>query len=349
MVVLDIYGKIERTMISDKLKLFIANLPDDWKDTIKEDIFEEIRRIEFNRKEQQIKYGKVLTDVFDYTKAKKIVETNIETIKGYSLDTLENCIDCILENMIFIEFDYDYNDMPFFDWTTNCFDGRLCEEDYSEKIVKLLNFMKRKNHFRAHFNVIYSSNNDYFSVIPRITTALALRTDSEFKGFRIKDEAISDFKKCGECIDDFLQTESDYYKLDFIVEALNKGDDYKHYHFLKTFTVLEMLLLNKNQQTNEIDNYINPIIKQIYSEESEQATKLLRQMRNKVGHGDFKGFNKKAYEFADKYMKSYQFDYSEYSHLNWILLHTCCLLDDILKEVLIEKFNIDRYFQVAHA
>ena len=349
MIVLDIYGKIERTMISEKLKLYISNLPKDWKEFIKETIFEEIRKIEFNRKEEQIKFGKALNDQFNYTIAKKIVETNIGNIKGYSLDTLENCIDCILENMIFIEFDYEYSDMPFFDWTTNCFDGRICEEDYSEKIVKLLNFMNRDNHVRAHFNVVYSSNNDYISVIPRITSTLSLRINSEFKGFKTKEDAICDLKKCGKCIDDYLQSESDYYKLDFIVEALNKEDDYKHYHFLRVFTILEMLLLNKKQQTQEIDNYINPIIKQIYNKDSDQATKLLRQMRNKVGHGDFKGFNKKAYEFADIYMKNFQFDYSEYSHLNWILLHTCCLLDDILKEVLNQNFNIDKYFQMAHA
>ncbi|MDL5041597.1 hypothetical protein [Heyndrickxia coagulans] len=349
MVVLDIYGKIERTTISEKLKLYIDNLPDDWKETIKEEIYEEIRKIEFNRKEQMIKYGKTYTDVFDFTIAKKIVETNIGNTKGYTLSTLENCIDYIIENMIFIEFDYDYSDMPFFDWTTNFFDGRFCEGDYSEKLVKLFNFMNPEKHGRAHFNVIYSSNNDYLSVLPRVTSLLSYRIRSGFKGFKTKEETIYDLKKCGECLDSFLQTEDDYYKLDFIVEAINKNDDYKHYHFLRVFTILEMLLLNKKQRTKEIDYYINPIIKRIYNEESEQATKLLRQMRNKVGHGDFIGFNKKAYDFANKYMKNFQFDYSEYSHLNWILLHTCCLLDDILKEVLIDKFNLDKYFEAVHS
>lgn len=347
MIVLDIYGKIERTLISKKLKLYIDNLPEDWKEHIKETIFEEIRKIEFNRKEQEIKYGKVFQDKFDYISAKKILETNIENIKNYSLDTLENCIDCMIDNMIFIEFDYEYSDMPFWDWESNSFDGRFCEEDYSEKIIKLLNFMTRKNDGRAHFNIVYSSNNDYLSIVPRVTSALSLRNYSEFKGFKTKEEAIYDLKQYGECIDDFLQSERDYYKLDFIVEALAKDDDYKHYHFLKVFTIIEMLLLNKKQQTHEIEKYINPIINRIYNKDSNQATKLLRQMRNKVGHGDFIGFNKKAYEFADIYMKNYNFDYSEYSHLNWILLHTCCLLDDILREILIHKFNIDKFFETV--
>mgnify|MGYP007098877530 CR=1 FL=1 len=108
MVVIDIYGKIERTIISEKLKLYIDNLPDDWKESIKEEIFEEIRKIEFNRKKQMIKYGKSYTNVFDFTIARKIVETNIGNTKGYTLNTLESCIDYIIENMIFIEFDYEY-------------------------------------------------------------------------------------------------------------------------------------------------------------------------------------------------------------------------------------------------
>ncbi|MFB9974725.1 hypothetical protein ACFFJF_12470 [Allobacillus sp. GCM10007489] len=321
---LDIYGKIERTIISKKLKLYIDNLPDDWKEGIKEDIFEEIHRIEFKRNEEIIKYGKTYTNAFDYTTAKRTVERTIEETNNYPLNTLEDCIDCIVENMICIEFDYEYSDMPFFDWTTNCFDGRFCEEDYSEKIIKLFNFMNPGKHDRTHFNIVYSSNDEYLSIFPKITSALSFRIRSEFKGFRTKEEAICDLRKCCKCLDSFLQTEDDYYKLDYIVEAINKNDDYKHYHFLKVFTILEMLLLHKKQETKEIDKYIIPIIKSIYSDESKQATILLRQMRNKIGHGDFKGFNKKANEFADKYMKSFQFDYSEYSHLNWILLHTCC-------------------------
>ncbi|WP_255723500.1 hypothetical protein [Sporosarcina sp. ACRSL] len=40
MIVLDIYGKIERTMVSEKMKIYIDNLPEDWKEMIKETIFE---------------------------------------------------------------------------------------------------------------------------------------------------------------------------------------------------------------------------------------------------------------------------------------------------------------------
>ncbi|EAF6983873.1 hypothetical protein ATS97_03060, partial [Listeria monocytogenes] len=330
------------------LKLYIANLPDDWREGIRDDIFEEIRKINFSRQEQLLKNGKILTSEFDYELAKKIVQLNVKDFDSYQLETLEDCVECLLDNMIFIEFDYEYDDMPFFDWTTNCFDGRLCEEDYSEKIIKFFNFLNHERHTHAHFNIVYSSNETYFSIIPRITTVLSMSVKSQFYNFRTKEDKINDLIKYGQCIDKFLQIENDFLKLDFIIESLNKSDDYKHYHFLKTFTLLEMLLIKKNQKTNEIDKFINPIIKKIFNDNSKDATFLLRQMRNKIGHGDFSGFNKKAEIFAQKYMLNYQFDYTEYSRSNWILLRACCLLDDILKEVLIQKFNVNEFFPATY-
>lgn len=42
--------------------------------------------------------------------------------------------------MVCIYFNYEYSDMPMGDWTTNCFDGRFCEEDYAEKSFHFLTF-----------------------------------------------------------------------------------------------------------------------------------------------------------------------------------------------------------------
>ena len=44
MVIIDVYGKIEKTKISDKLKLYISNIPTDWKESIIEDMMQEIRQ-----------------------------------------------------------------------------------------------------------------------------------------------------------------------------------------------------------------------------------------------------------------------------------------------------------------
>lgn len=48
---------------------------------------------------------------------------------------LDYCFQLIAYHMIYLFFDYEYNDMPLGDWTTNCSDGRFCEVDYPSKIL----------------------------------------------------------------------------------------------------------------------------------------------------------------------------------------------------------------------
>ena len=63
-------------------------------------------------------------------------------------------------------------------------------------------------------------------------------------------------------------------------------------------------------------------------------------MRNKVAHGDFVGFEKKAEEYAVKFMDGhYSFDYSEYSRQNWVLLNVCCLLSETVKTMIKKEFD----------
>ena len=112
MVIIDVYGKITKIKLSDKLKLYISNVSDDWKESIIEDMLQEIRQ-------QKV-------DMAD--NLKEIVHANVEDYTKYNLDSIESCLQCLVDNMICLFFDYEYQDMPFFDWTSNCFDGRFCEE-----------------------------------------------------------------------------------------------------------------------------------------------------------------------------------------------------------------------------
>ena len=99
--------------------------------------------------------------------------------------------------------------------------------------------------------------------------------------------------KMGNRIDSILKSENDYYKLDYIMNGIYSDNSYNQNHYLKTFTLLELVLLKPNQNTNEIDKLLIPYLDKKYGEVSSEVAKLLRQMRNKIGHGDFKGFNEK--------------------------------------------------------
>ena len=63
-----------------------------------------------------------------------------------------------------------------------------------------------------------------------------------------------------------------------------------------------------------------------------------------MAHGDFVAFEKKAEEYARKFMDGrYSFDYSEYSRKNWVLLNVRCLLSDIVKAMINIMFENKEY------
>ena len=69
------------------------------------------------------------------------------------------------------------------------------------------------------------------------------------------------------------------------------------------------------------------------NDEKQLCAKLLRQLRNKIAHGDFIAFEEKIEEYAIRFLDGkFEFDYSEYSRKNWIIEHVCCLLVSALSK-----------------
>lgn len=135
MVVLNFYGKIPTICISKKLGLYISNLPneapDDWKDYLIEQLkiaidSEHILRRSTER-EQLSGIQRLYHQLFPQEEMPALFN--------------HECIEKVADQMIRIYQDYDYDDMPLGGWDTNCFDSRLCEEDYSEKIIDLINYL----------------------------------------------------------------------------------------------------------------------------------------------------------------------------------------------------------------
>lgn len=150
----------------------------------------------------------------------------------------------------------------------------------------------------------------------------------------------------GKSLDLFLKNGNYYCKFDYIVNALYKDNEYNTNHLFKSYSLIEMLLLKSGKKTEKLDGKSAIFLEPTYGTECKNVACLLRQMRNKIGHGDFIVFNIKSEEFAVAHMNQFSFDYSEYSRLNWVLLDVCCLLDNLLAEVLFEtlhgKYKIDK-------
>lgn len=297
MVILNIYGKIKPMCISEKLKLFIGNVPCDWK----LELIEEYKNIMEIRKLQNKRYKskKELT-------IKKLHSQIISNscLKANSTDV--EYIAEIIDHMICIYFKYDYDDMPMGGWETNPFDGRLCEKDYAELIVNYWN--------EAYDNImptwIYSSNKE--------------TTDLLFRIFFPKidlDIGIKFLISSGKAIDHFLQSRNDYLLLDYLIQNFQDDDDNVFFHFLKWYSLCQLFL--EKEKESELDWKLAMFLSNKYSKEERIIiASLFRKMRNKIAHGDFLKFEELIEEYATKIMDGkFDFDYSEKSRKNWAIDH----------------------------
>lgn len=328
MVVLNLFGKIEKTLISDKLKLYISNLPkedhNNWQDGLVDEMNDYFQAKQVEKERFGCSPRNDVTSFFTCVFPDHSDKVSLSE---------ESMLRMIASNMICLFFDYDYDDMPLGDWTTNCFDGRFCEGDYIEKIVRFINFvplpytdnlMSTDNHDLVP-QWIYSSNYD--------------KIDESFQLLWVRNNMKSSVRSLvewGKAFDRFLSSENDYYKLNYLFDSIFEDDKYNKHHFFRSYSLCEMLLYKPDE---EIDNALSLFLSNPDSELRNKEASLLRQIRNKIAHGDFIGFNKKAEEYAQKILDPYfWFDYSEYSRQNWVIGNICCEIDDALKRVLSSLF-----------
>lgn len=318
MVVLNIYGKIEPICISEKLKLYVKNLPceehDNWQDYIRNQLLESMKMREIRLGRYERKDDKVIRNLYS-----KLVSSDINA----EIEADKLCY-AMATNMVCLCLDYDYEDMPMGDWQTNCFDGRFCEEDYAEKIVDFMQFVSDSGYDfpKPVPQWIYSSNYDE----PNIFRIFWSGEDVE--------NYIAALKEWGKLFDKLLQEKKDYLWFGFIVNAIHKDNEYNEYHLLKAYSLCQ-LFLEKDKEM-ELDTKLQWFINDNYSSDEKAClTEQLRKMRNKLAHGDFTAFENEAETFAKNHMDGrFCFDYTEYSRKNWVISHVCCLLDDIVKTLI---------------
>lgn len=322
MVVLNFYGRIKPICISKKLGLFISNLPEEegneWQSELCDELLmqETVGNIEKKRLgfEQQNEIAKLYSRLFLCHKPCEKADDKV--------------IRKIVENMICVYFDYSYDDMPLGDWTTNCFDGRLCEEDYAEKVIDFINFLSAGVELFPHPTPqwIYSSNDREIGHY-RI-----------FWGGDLAGDYIDSLMQWGKLFDSLLNSRNDYLLFDYLINSIHKDNHYNEYHLLKSYALCQLFLEREHEY--ELDTKIPLLFNSQDNSVDEPTAKLIRQLRNKIAHGDFIAFEKTIEEYASQYMDgSFDFDYSEYSRKNWTIINVCCLLDDIVKRIVFLLFH----------
>lgn len=320
MVVLNIYGKIKPICISKKLGLYISNLPkekhNNWNKMLYEEIVLAQKRINQNSRRYKLKSS------FEVEKFYTDVCSSVKT------ENMSNCkmIHEIVDNMICLYLDYNYDDMPLGGWKTNCFDGRLCEDDYAEKII---NFIVNINESGNIPHCIYSSNDDFHNPYRFLNYIYNI------------DEYIDSLESWGKIFDDFLVSKNDYLQLDYLINSFFKDNDYNEYHFLKLYSLCQLFL--EKEKESELDKKLIIFLDDKYSGNLKNIIpEKLRKMRNKIAHGDFIAFEKLVEEYACEIMDdNFSFDYSEYSRKNWVILHICCELERVVRKM-VNMLFLDR-------
>lgn len=323
MVVLNFYGQIPKICISKKLGLYLSNLPNEEQDDWRDGLSNELCLVQ--------NADRIYQENLGTNSPSGIFELYSKVFPGKNLpaDFEKKHYDELASCMICITFDYCYDDMPLGGWDTNCFDGRLCEEDYTEKIIDLINFLsnRRDDNTVAFPEPVpqwtYSSNHDEIDHY-RI-----------FWGGDSAPEYIRSLQEWGSLFDSFLQDKNDYLLFDYLVNSIHRDNEYNEYHLMKSYSLCQLFL--EKERESELDTKLPYFLRHQFGSDDDRkkCACLLRKLRNKIAHGDFVFFEKYIEDYAVSFMDGkFSFDYSEYSRKNRVVLHICCLLDEVVRQLI---------------
>ena len=197
-----------------------------------------------------------------------------------------------------------------------------------EKKEKVINFMN----FLAYSRPIYNGRG-FPTPVPQWTYS---SNHDELDYYRIfwggesVTQYLNSMLEWGKLFDNFLINRERYLQLDYLINSIYKDNEY---HLIKDFSLCQLMLENKCEA--ELDIKLQRFLPdRLSNDEKQLCAKLLRQLRNKIAHGDFIAFEEKIEEYAIRFLDGkFEFDYSEYSRKNWTIEHVCCLLDDVLKKI----------------
>lgn len=336
---------MNKIIISKKLGLVLSNVLDrDWKLELAEEITDEINdraRVAEKYKKEKLQIKRYdLKDLFSNNYLK---DTFLAIDEEDDVLKLVNCLTSIyvedFENTMLINRN-EYMDSP------------TCETCFEKKFINFYRFIIHhtlRNKQPTASSIITYCPNEIDSK-STMTSVLASRADvkwrtstNRFKSYETERELqIKSLIDFGTLIDDFLEDRNDFFLLEYIMNALDEDERYNAYYIFKIVSIIELLIKNpKHSFWNETDfanlaGFINEV------EDKMALARLIIQIRNKIGHGDYEALHNKAEEYAEKHMNNYFFDYYEYSRINWVFLNLSSRLNEMLSDIIWEYLNNKR-------
>lgn len=323
MQILNLYGKIKTTMLSEKLGLCISNIPKGQQWHIVDAI-----KIEFTTKQARS------TD----TRLDKICD-KVLTKKQLSLcESVDDKIQLLVRKMICVRPKGFKNSILR---SKNHFCNPIDQIEYGEKFMKFLAFMichqkVERNCFlpRIIYDTHFFHDSELIQILAELDSITSPRIHIDF------NKSVNDLILLGEKIDNYIKTEIDFKKLDYIISSVNSYHerDYNAVHFMNTVNLLTLLLVHpkNNGDLSELVLKLPYFIKKTKHTELEkkQIAEYVKKLRNKIAHGAFKQYEKLCEQYAQKFMKNFWFDYCEYDRETWIISNLCLIVDNCLARIL---------------
>lgn len=336
LVLINMYGKIHRTIISEKLGIGICNPTPDWVEGLQDDFEEEL----LIHKHQIKSFNRSGLDTSWANNRYNLEEIIIKL--GWQEEG-KTSMQIIAEHLIEIQVsDFDNSLLQM---KNDHLDSPTCEPQYSRKFLNLCcKIQSAQSAQKIIPNQIPFStyNSDDFDQKPLILNFLgAMLHPHPNYPISIADYTaggIKSLKYIGGLIDNFLATDKDFWLFDYIVNAMFNDDSHDAYHVFKVMSLIEMLIINpkgKGKTAGKLEGKLPQFLPdRIPMEGRTLFSKIARKLRNKIGHGDFEAVQQLLAQYRDSFMQNFWYDECEYSVENWIYGNICLNLDAALNEIL---------------
>ena len=336
LVLLNIYGKIEPTIISRKLGVGICNPASDWVLGLQDDFKEEISIhnhsiASFEKGGLDVRWAIGRYD-----------PESITNRLGWQ-ESGKTALQIIAEHLIEIQvLDFDNSLLQI---KNEHLDSPTCEPQYTRKFLNFCCIVQSSKSAQTIIpeQIPFSTyNSDDLHVKPLILNYLEAMLRSQ-PNHEILVETytaggIKSLKYLGNLIDDFLMSEEDFWLFDYIMNAVFEDREQNAYHIFKVMSLIEMLIINpkgNGKTLGEIEQKL-PQFLSGYIEASQRTlfAEIMRKLRNKIGRGDFRAVQQLLEQYRQTFMKNFWFDECEYSIESWIYGNICLFLDKALNEIL---------------
>jgi hypothetical protein len=336
LVLLNLFGKIDPTTISTKLGIGLCNPDYCLEKDLKSNLEEEFLLYNFICHREKNSDIKTNYDFEPFT-----VQEMIRQLGWHEDDKSQ--IQIIAEHLIEIQVsDFNHSLLKL---KNNFIDSPTCEPEYPRKFLEFCRrihipeTMKRTTPNQIPFLIYSSQGNQYkHGILNNLGWVLSNHPLYTYQQKNDIYGGIRSLQYIGHLIDHFLESDEDFWLLDYILNAISIDQEQNAYYIFKIMSIIEMLIINpkRNGKTvGEIERKLpNFLSKKMSFEKRVLFSKILRKLRNKIAHGDQKAVQQLLKQYRQNYMKDFQYDEGELSIENWTFGHICIYLDRALSKIL---------------